>query len=185
MVAGETTPDTSNVTWERVTAASESITGYDDQTYVWKFTITAGATAAIVSLTDTSYTTADMHGLKAGLTYKGIAQIYTKSTGGVAYGDIDFLLVDYDGSNTSTDLESPTSADAWNEVEVELTFQSDATGWTLRFDVDAGDAVAGEYFYVGLVRLEPVGTHNEHDQQYVDNGTGTQVSSNSWQRSPV
>lgn len=180
MIAGETTPSESNVTWERVSCATEGITGYGGAEYCYKFTISSSGVGTYVYMCDVYYTSANMHGIVPGLTYKWIAQIYTPLTGGVTPGDIKVQHADYDGSNTTTSVNSPTTADEWNEVEISHEVQDDATGYGCNVHVTSGDAVATEYFYVSHVRLVPVGLHNEHSQQFSDSGTGTQVSSNSW-----
>jgi hypothetical protein len=68
--------------------------------------------------------------------------------------------------------------DTWELLTLEFTVDDDAT------DVDFGlfvDETGTDSVYWDKIRLLPEGTHNEHDQQYVDNGTGTQEASNSWQ----
>jgi hypothetical protein len=180
MVTGETTPTTNNCTWERVLATDEGITAYAGD-YVWKMTVTSTSVTTDVYLIDTSIGISDLHGFVPGLEYIWKSYFYTKSTGGVAPGVIDVYLYDYDGINYSNTMSNPSSRDTWNLVTITHTLQSDAIGFGPLIRIEAADAVAGEVYYFDCTRLVPVGTHNEHDQQYVDNGTGTQESSNSWQ----
>jgi hypothetical protein len=68
--------------------------------------------------------------------------------------------------------------DTWELLTLEFTVDDDAT------DVDFGlfvDETGTDSVYIDQVRLLNEGTNNEDNQQYVDNGTGTQEASNSWQ----
>jgi len=173
MVRGETTPATTNATFSR-----DSGKAYEG-TYSYKHTKTAAAgSSSLVNLVDV-VGTSDMHGLIAGLTYKLSMYIYIPSSGGPDYDEVSIHIYDYDSGWASTETVCVDSTDAWQSVEVERTIREDATGTILRIDIDSA-AANNEYIYVDHIRLEPVGTHNEHDQQYVDYGTGTQLSGNSW-----
>jgi hypothetical protein len=71
-----------------------------------------------------------------------------------------------------------TAAGDYESLSLTFTVDDDAT------DLDFGllvDETGTDDVYWTNIRLLPEGTHNEHDQQYVDNGTGTQESANSWQ----
>jgi len=174
MVEGETTPHTNNATFAR--SSDQAYEG----TYSYKATKTiAAGTAGAVDLVDNE-TNTDMHGLIAGLTYKFCMYIYIPSTGGPAYDEVRLQIFDYDGGWISTDTYAVNTTDAWQYVEVERTIAAGATGAIvkIRFDSTAANT---EYIYVDNIRLYSVGTNNEHSQQLVDEGTGTQESANSWQ----
>jgi hypothetical protein len=166
MVAGETTPDNTNVdTYER--SGTQEYAG----TYSWKATGDGGGTMT-VRLVDSG---SELHGLVAGLTYTLSAYVYVP-TGGYTVGNVKLF---YDDDQVSASYSSAVSADdTWELLTLEFTVDDDAT------DVDFGlfvDETGTDSVYIDQVRLLPVGVNNEHDQQYVDNGTGTQEASNSWQ----
>jgi hypothetical protein len=166
MVEGETTPDNTNVdTYER--SGTQEYAG----TYSWKATGDGGGTMT-VRLVDSG---SELHGLVAGLTYTLSAYVYVP-TGGYTVGNVKLF---YDDDQVSASYSSAVSADdTWELLTLEFTVDDDAT------DVDFGlfvDETGTDSVYWDKIRLLPEGTHNEHDQQYVDNGTGTQESANSWQ----
>jgi hypothetical protein len=75
------------------------------------------------------------------------------------------------------------STDGWVQIgdhaESDAVIGADATAYGLMLNF-VSTAIKGSWFLVDQIRLVSTGTNNEHDQQYVDNGTGTQESANSW-----
>jgi hypothetical protein len=162
MVQDETTPDNTNVgTYARDTDEYEG-------TYGWKATGAGGGTMT-VRLVDSS---SDNHGLVPGLTYELTA--YVKSSGYT----VSNVKLFYDDDQTSAVYSTAKTADAYELLTLEFTVDADST------DLDFGifvDETGTDYIIWDTIRLKPVGINNEHDQQFVDNGTGTQTGQNSWQ----
>jgi hypothetical protein len=165
MVEGETTPDNTNVdTYER--SGTQEYAG----TYSWKVTGDGGGNM-VVKFNDSG---GGMHGFVAGLTYKLSCYVYIPSGGYTASN----VKIYFDDDQTAVQETAASTTDDWEYLEIELIVDEDATatGCGIYVYETGTDSV-----YIDQVRLLPVGVNNEHDQQYVDNGTGTQEASNSWQ----
>jgi hypothetical protein len=174
MVAGETTPNTDNCTATR--SSAEAYAG----TYSWKLNKDSAAAGGNMNfdLTDALSST-DMHGLVAGLSYKLSFYVYIDSTNGPQASEVSAIVRDYYSASWNNTTTTATTQDAWELIEVEFTLNASSTGVALRIQIDSA-ADQDEYIYIDQVRLLNEGTNNEDNQQYVDNGTGTQESANSW-----
>ncbi|KKK92458.1 hypothetical protein LCGC14_2702730, partial [marine sediment metagenome] len=162
MIFGETVPVLSGVTWAR------SITEAYEGTYSWKIASTGAAGRA--ELTD-SIDTADMHGIIPGLTYTFSFWVFVPA-GGMLGTEAGLRIQDYVGGWNTTDQAGVNVYDGWQFITVTRPIPAAATGFTLR--VLFGGA-ASEFYYVDNIRLLPLGIHNEHEQNFLDNGTDTQV----------
>jgi hypothetical protein len=78
----------------------------------------------------------------------------------------------YNGS--WTDSYAYVNDDDYALHTIEITFPDDTTGVRLYLLVES-TATSGEKLSIDDVQLLPMGTHNEHNQQFIDNGTGTIV----------
>ena len=144
-------------------------------TYSSKLTITATASEGIGRLTDDAATD-DLHELIAGLTYKLTAWVYVPSTGGPAAAEVKLRFSYYD-SAAWTDVEAvATGQDAWEKLDCgEVTIPPTATGIKAERLIE-DTASDGEYCYFDNFRLQPIGIHNEHEQNFKDSGTDTHLA---------
>lgn len=175
MIFGETVPTLSNALWAR------SDTQAYEGTYSWKFTKdVAAGTQAYVVLCDNENTN-DMHGFIASKEYKFTVKIYIP-LGTILGSEIELWIYDYDSvvGWLRTRQAAANTYDEWQEVTVTRTIRSVAIATTIYFAV-AVTAEDAELFYVDNIRLQPLGIHNEHLQNFYDLGTRTQKSGNSWQ----
>jgi hypothetical protein len=122
----------------------------------------------------------DMHGLYAGLRYKFKVQVYIPSTGGPESGEV-YIRFYASGGTTTQDLDDyATTNDAWEELSIEATINKDHTRFFCGIYFES-TAAQNEYIYIGDVQLVPIGINNEHEQQFTDDGTNTNIIGNSWQ----
>ncbi|KKL20311.1 hypothetical protein LCGC14_2456720, partial [marine sediment metagenome] len=169
MIFGETVPVISNVLWARNNA--EAYEG----TYSRKYTknIAAGS-AANVYLTDSTGVSGDVHGLIPGKEYTWTMWMIIP-TGIIVASEITLTLRDHNGSTYQSSTANPAAVyEVWQKVTVTRTLRADATSFDMYINVAAA-AEDTEYFYVDNIRLQPLGVHNEHQQNFLDNGTDTQV----------
>lgn len=142
--------------------------------YSSKLTITATGSEGIGRLAD-NVTTTDMHELIAGLTYKLTAWVYVPSTGGPAAAEVKLRFSYYLGAAWVDKEVAATGQDAWEELDCgEVTIPATATGIKAERLID-GAASNGELCYFDNFRLQPIGIHNVHNQNFKDSGTGTMV----------
>lgn len=172
MVFGETVPYLEPVgnepTWAR------DATEKHDGSYSYKFTFNGSGPDEYVWLVDNN-TTTDMHGLIPGLEYTFRIWIYVPSTGGIALAEIELRFDEYVAAAWSNNSSSnPTATDTWEELTVNLTLNAATTGVRFGIKVDS-TASATEIAYGDDVWLQPIGKHNEHEQNYKDAGVGTQL----------
>jgi hypothetical protein len=161
MVEGESTPNTTNIgTYEQ--SSTQAHGGSNSYKIVGD-----GVGVAFAEVCNS--TSGDLHGLVPGKTYNFRAYVYVPS-GGYTVGNITLRFGDDSGG--SSDSPAVSAADTWELLEVEHTIASDAadTYIGLRIDETGTDTV-----YWDDIQLLPLGIHNEHDQQFIDNGTGTIV----------
>jgi len=172
MIFGESNPIDGDCTWQR----SNAITAYEGD-WCYKFTKTnaAGGTAYL-AIVDTWNT--ELHGLVVGKTYKWEGYFYLPS-GSSPLGAEVALAFDDDTAAPVTEACANTY-DAWQLVELEFTVGAAATQVNLYIRCDSA-ASQNEYFYVDNVRLYQVGTGNNHDTNYDDDGTDTYAIGNIWQ----
>ncbi len=174
MMFDESNPDATNCTWQR-----SSDFAYEG-THSYKFTkAVATGTNAWINLVDNTLA-ADMHGLVAGVEYPFEVYIYIPTASGILGSEILLQIIDYQGGSAVTSQAAANTYDAWQKVTVTRTLRAGATGARIRI-YSGGSAEINEYFYVDKVLLLPVGTHNEHKQNFKNSGTGTQLSANSFQ----
>ena len=167
MIFGETVPLIVNALWARDNAQAY------EGTYSYKYTKdVAAGTGASVDLADNN-TSTDMHGLIAGLEYVFSCRIYIPS-GGLLGTEIALRIFDFDGGFANTSQLAANIYDEWQEVSVTRTLRSAATGAIIRLAIGSG-AENAELFYVDNIRLQPLGISNEHEQNFKDDGTDTQV----------
>jgi hypothetical protein len=110
-----------------------------------------------------------------GKTYKARAYLKVPSVGGPLAAEADVVLAYYDGGAWTLTTGAATTQDAWELVETgEVTIPATATG-ARAFVRIKSTASSSEYIYEDEPRLQPMGFHNEHTQQFDDNGTETMV----------
>lgn len=165
-VYSETTPVETNI----ATYARSDTVAYEG-TYSWKATGDNGGVMR-VTLTDSD---AVNHGLIPGLTYKLSAYVYVP-TGGYTVGNVKLFYIDTAAAIIYS--SAVAAVDTWTLLEKEFTVDTASTELSFGLDV-AEDAAYSVYW--DTIRLQPIGVHNEHSQNFVDSGTGTQQASNSWQ----
>ena len=96
-------------------------------------------------------------------------------TGIIVASEITLTLRDHNGSTYQSSTANPAAVyEVWQKVTVTRTLRADATSFDMYINVAAA-AEDTEYFYVDNIRLQPLGVHNEHQQNFLDNGTDTQV----------
>lgn len=148
--------------------------------YSYKQTITATGTDAEARQCDNA-TTTDMHELIAGQTYKYSGYVFVPSTGGCAAAEAEIVFAYYDSAAWTEDSTAATGQDAWELVETaEVTIPATATGTRVFLRIQ-DTASNGEFCYWDDLWLQPIGIENEHDNNFYDGGTETQLSGNSWQ----
>jgi hypothetical protein len=167
MVFDETVPVETNV---------DTYARSDEQAYSGTYSFKAvgdGGGNMRVTLTDS---VAGNHGLIPGTTYTLTAYVYVPS-GGYTVGNVKLI---YDDDQTAAIYSSAVSAaDTWTLLTRQFTVDGASTDLFVGLDV----AETGtDSVYWGNIRLLPEGIHNEHNQNFVDSGTGTQLSGNSWQQ---
>jgi hypothetical protein len=163
MVEEETTPDNTNV--DTYTQAT------DGSVEVWSATGDGGGSMRI-RLVDSG---SELHGLVAGLEYTLSADVKVP-TGGYTATNVSLF---YDDDQTSEVTSSAVTA-AGDYESLSLTFTADDDATDLDFGLLVDETGTDDVYWTNI-RLLPEGTHNEFDQQMVDNGSGTQESANSWQ----
>ncbi|KKL46873.1 hypothetical protein LCGC14_2341210, partial [marine sediment metagenome] len=167
MIFGETVPTLVNALWARDSGQA------DEGTYSFKATKdVAAGTDGSVDLVDNN-TTTDLHGLIAGLEYTFTIRLRIPS-GGILGSEITLELHDYVGGWTFTSQAAANTYDEWQSVTVTRTLRAAATGTVVKIAI-ASAAEDGELFNVDNIRVQPLGINNEHEQNFLDNGTDTQV----------
>jgi len=145
---------------------------YQDS-YSFKLTITAGGSEGIARQCDNGNTN-DMHELLAGYTYKAYAYVYVPSTGGCTAAEAKLRFSYYDSGAWTDDEQAATGQDAWELLQTaEVTIPATATGAKMEVLIES-TASDGEICYFDNLRLQPIGIHNEHEQNFEDDGTDTQ-----------
>jgi hypothetical protein len=144
-------------------------------TYSYLFTKTVAAgTAAYAWLVDNN-TTTDMHTLsiKQG-SYKLKAQVYVPA-GAIDHAEVNLIVSQYYAAAWNDTLVAcADTTDAWQAVEVTMTMDAACTGVRVGF-VALAAAALNETFYVDNIQFIPMGVANEHQNNFYDAGTDTQV----------
>jgi hypothetical protein len=144
-------------------------------TYSYLFTKTVAAgTAAYAWLVDNN-TTTDMHTLsiKQG-SYKLKAQVYVPA-GAIDHAEVNLIVSQYyGGAWNDTLVACADTTDAWQAVEATMTMNAACTGVRVGF-VALAAAALNETFYVDNIQFIPMGVANEHQNNFYDAGTDTQV----------
>jgi parallel beta-helix repeat protein len=159
----------SNATFAR--SAAQKYAG----TYSYLFTKTVAAgTAAYAWLVDNN-TTTDMHGLsiKQG-SYKLKAQVYVPA-GGMDHAEVNLIVSQYyGGAWNDTLVACADSYDAFQAVEVTMTMNAACTGTRVGFAALAA-AENTETAHFDNIQFIPMGVANEHQNNFYDAGTDTQL----------
>lgn len=166
----EGVPIKTNCTWER------SADFFYEGNYAYKFTKTnAVGTSADVTIEDKRETvTNDMHELIAGHEYRFRAFIYIPAASGVLGSEINLEIGDYASGWQYTNQAATNVYDEWQLVSVTRTIRATATGTTIKIKA-ASTAAINEYFYVDDIRFIPQGVRNDHNNNFIDNGTYTRL----------
>ena len=166
MIFDETVPLLDNCTWARDNGQAF------EGTYSFLCTKIAGGGSSSAQIVD-SNSTSDLHGLIPGLEYKYTVQIYIPS-GSILGSEVVLYIWDYQGGWVADSQAAANLYDQWQEVTVTRTIRAAATGIQIWINTP-GAASAGEQFWADNLRFQPLGVHNEHLQNFLDNGTDTQV----------
>ena len=119
----------------------------------------------------------DLHGLSSGKTYALSAYTYLLATGSPTTAEVK-LIIGYTTSSEATEAWRETTGrvstvkDAWALAETGDVILSNAVSAKVLIRLNAA-ASTDEVVYVDNIRLQPVGVHNEHEQNYYDAGVDT------------
>ena len=175
MFAGDTViVAATNATWAKSTALS-----YEGAAS-WLLTKTSagGGGHASQHLQDGTATN-DMHGLVAGLPYALFAYGNVPVAGDISRYYL-FLSEYYAAAWHENITIQMTGAAAWELLTDSVTLNAGTTGIKLWVYIEQTEAV-DSLFYIDNIRVQPLGVHNEHENQIIDAGTSTYLSGNSWQ----
>jgi parallel beta-helix repeat protein len=167
----DTTVTLVNGTFARSTDVAHGLQPPGSTSASFKITKTAGGSATNIYLQDNTSAT-DLHGLIPGQQYTFTAWVYVPSTGGCLAGEARITVAYYDSGAWNATNAGATGQDAWEQITASMTIPSTVTGVYVRCNMLAA-ASAGEIFYVDDLRLKAHGIHNEHNNNFLDNGTGT------------
>ena len=169
MIRGESSGGSSGCTF----AMTNSV--YYDGSASYGLTKTTTTLPGLVHLV--SNTTSGLHGIVAGTTYGLRAWGYTT---GAASASECFMFMRYTTAASNWTYGYISNTGTFCGFSLSVTIDATASQFSWGFGV-ATTAASGEVFNVDHIRLFPIGQHNEHAQQFVNSGTGTQESGNSWQ----
>jgi hypothetical protein len=149
MIFGETVPLTTDATFAR--SSDQAYEG----TYSYKMTKTsaAGGTTSRVYLVD-DISSADLHGLIAGLEYTIVAQVYIPSSGGPAASETKLYIQSGNGGFTNSDVDTASEQDEWEELTATLTLDSSDDRFRIIILLET-TAALNEYIYIDNIRLYP------------------------------
>ncbi|MBA7645107.1 hypothetical protein ES703_52860 [subsurface metagenome] len=175
MFTGETVP----LAPVRAIWAKREVSKYEGAaSWLLRKTSAAGSGDAQQYLQDTILTN-DMHGLIAALEYT--ISCYGKVPAAGAIARYTWLLYEYYSADWHETGNAPmTGINAWEALIFTVTLNAATTGIILFPNIDTDEAVNSK-FYLDNLRIQPIGVHNEHDQNFSDAGVGTFESGCSWQ----
>ena len=116
----------------------------------------------------------DMHTLIAGYSYRFSASAYVPSVGGPSAAEVSIRIGEYYSAAWNWTSDAASVQNAWEDLGFDITLNAATTGIIVRFAI-ASTASDGEYAYFDDIILKPIGIHNQHSQNYLDLGTGTQL----------
>jgi hypothetical protein len=134
----------------------------------------SAASSAYFWLVDNN-TITDMHGLSIIQGSYKLAARMRCPTGGVDPTEAQLIVSQYSGGAwVDTTMSCPSTLSTWALVEATMTMLSTCVATRLGFKA-AATAEINETFYVDNVQLIPMGVANEHQNNFYDAGTDTQV----------
>ncbi len=119
----------------------------------------------------------DLHGLYPNTQYKLSAYVYRLSTGSPTTAEVKLIVgytTDAAGAWHETTGNISTEADAWALAETTNVNLANAVGAKALIRINAA-ASTDEYIFIDNVRLQPIGTHNLHSQNFYDAGSNTYI----------
>lgn len=156
--------------------AARSTAQYYAGSYSYKITQTDASTGEYRFCDNV--TKNDMHGLYAGTQYKLSVRTYLLATGSPTTAEVKLIVgytTDAAGAWHETTGNVTTDHDAWGLAETtNVAIPSGAVGAKALVRINAA-ASTDEYIFIDNVRLQPIGTHNLHSQNFYDAGTATYV----------
>ena len=155
--------------------SARSTAQYYDGSYSHKITQTDASTGEYRFCDNV--TKNDMHGLYANQQYKLSAYVYRLATGSPTTAEVKLIVgytTDAAGAWHETTGNIATDADAWALAETTNVNLANAVGAKALIRINAA-ASTGEYIFVDNIRLQPVGTHNLHSQNFYDAGSNTYI----------
>jgi len=119
----------------------------------------------------------DLHGLYPNTQYKLSAYVYRLSTGSPTTAEVKLIVgytTDAAGAWHETTGNISTESDAWALAETTNVNLANAVGAKALIRINAA-ASTDEYIFIDNVRLQPIGTHNLHSQNFYDAGSNTYI----------